>query len=191
MDGLDAFTRKAFEMVTSPAAQQAFDMHQEADTVARPLWPQRPGPEHAAGPAAGRGGRDLRHGRRGRLGHARQQLRGAEETKLPQFDSGLVGPDAGHVARGLLKNTLVMVWGEFGRTPRINKDAGRDHWPGAMSVVLAGGGLKMGQAIGASDAKAEYRQGTPADAGRRALDDVPRPRHRSESRVSTTKPSGR
>ena len=51
--------------------------------------------------------------------------------------------------RGLMKNTLVLVWGEFGRTPRINKDAGRDHWPGAMSVVLAGGGLKMGQAIGA------------------------------------------
>ncbi len=43
-----------------------------------------------------------------------------------------------------MKNTLVLVWGEFGRTPRINKDAGRDHWPGAQSVVLAGGGLKIG-----------------------------------------------
>jgi uncharacterized protein (DUF1501 family) len=61
----------------------------------------------------------------------------------------------------MMKNTLVLVWGEFGRTPRINTGAGRDHWPGAMSVVMAGGGLKMGQAIGVSDAKAEYPKERP------------------------------
>ena len=64
-------------------------------------------------------------------------------------------------ARGMMENTLVLVWGEFGRTPRINKDAGRDHWPGAQSVVFAGGGLKMGQAIGVTDAKAEYPKERP------------------------------
>ena len=64
-------------------------------------------------------------------------------------------------ARGLLQNTLVLVWGEFGRTPRVNKDAGRDHWPGAQSVIVAGGGLKMGQAIGSTDAKAEYPKDRP------------------------------
>ena len=54
-----------------------------------------------------------------------------------------------------------MVWGEFGRTPRINTGAGRDHWPGAMSVVLAGGGLRMGQAVGVTDARAEYPRERP------------------------------
>ena len=84
-----------------------------------------------------------------------------KKQKLPQFDpawSALM-QDMHH--RGLMKNTLVLVWGEFGRTPRDQQDAGRDHWPGAMSVVLAGGGLKMGQAIGQSDAKAEYPKERP------------------------------
>jgi uncharacterized protein (DUF1501 family) len=63
--------------------------------------------------------------------------------------------------RGMMQNTLVLVWGEFGRTPRVNKDAGRDHWPGALSVVLAGGGLKMGQAIGVTDARGEYPRERP------------------------------
>ena len=60
-----------------------------------------------------------------------------------------------------MQDTLVLVWGEFGRTPRINKDAGRDHWPGAQSVVLAGGGMTMGQAIGSSDARAELPRERP------------------------------
>jgi uncharacterized protein (DUF1501 family) len=58
------------------------------------------------------------------------------------------------------------MWGEFGRTPKINgSDAGRDHWPAVMSALIAGGGLKMGQAIGASSARGEYpkdRKVTPA-----------------------------
>jgi uncharacterized protein (DUF1501 family) len=48
-----------------------------------------------------------------------------------------------------------VVWGEFGRTPRINGQAGRDHWPGCMSALVAGGGLRMGQVIGASGRRAE------------------------------------
>jgi uncharacterized protein (DUF1501 family) len=54
----------------------------------------------------------------------------------------------------LLKKTLVMVSSEFGRTPKINKDGGRDHWPKVFSVVLAGGGVKAGSIFGASDATA-------------------------------------
>jgi uncharacterized protein (DUF1501 family) len=54
--------------------------------------------------------------------------------------------------RGLLDSTLVVWMGEFGRTPKINADAGRDHWPGCYSVLLAGGGVRGGQVIGASDA---------------------------------------
>lgn len=57
--------------------------------------------------------------------------------------------------RGLDKKVLVVVWGEFGRTPRINKTGGRDHWGSLMSMLLVGGGLKMGQVIGASNGNGE------------------------------------
>jgi uncharacterized protein (DUF1501 family) len=68
--------------------------------------------------------------------------------------------------RGLLDSTLVVWMGDFGRTPVINKQAGRDHWPQCYSVVLAGGGIRGGQVVGASDSKAAYPQErpvTPAD----------------------------
>jgi uncharacterized protein (DUF1501 family) len=55
--------------------------------------------------------------------------------------------------RGLLKTTLVIALGEFGRTPKVNKDAGRDHWSNAMSVLVAGGGTPGGRAVGATDAR--------------------------------------
>ncbi len=57
--------------------------------------------------------------------------------------------------RGMLDDTLVITAGEFGRTPRINKDAGRDHWPQAQSILVAGGGYPAGQVIGATDDKAQ------------------------------------
>src|SRR5207245_11244032 len=57
--------------------------------------------------------------------------------------------------RGLDKKVTVLVMGEFGRTPRVNKNGGRDHWPSSMSVLLAGGGLKVGQVVGATNDKGE------------------------------------
>ena len=68
--------------------------------------------------------------------------------------------------RGMLDETLVVVMGEFGRTPRINAQAGRDHWPNVFSVVLAGGGVQGGQIVGSSDALGEFpkeRPVTPSD----------------------------
>ena len=50
-----------------------------------------------------------------------------------------------------MENVSIVVWGEFGRTPRINKEGGRDHWPAASPALLAGGGMKVGQVIGATD----------------------------------------
>jgi uncharacterized protein (DUF1501 family) len=58
--------------------------------------------------------------------------------------------------RGLHQDVCVVVWGEFGRTPRINKFGGRDHWPAAGSVLFSGGGLKMGQYVGATNPAGEY-----------------------------------
>ena len=84
---------------------------------------------------------------------------------LPQFDMGVAALVSDLYERGLQDDVLVMALGEFGRTPKINKDAGRDHWPGAMSVLYAGGGLKMGQAIGSTNALAEYPTTKPYTPG--------------------------
>ncbi len=58
-----------------------------------------------------------------------------------------------------------MAMGEFGRTPKINPGAGRDHWPGAMSIVYSGGGLRMGQVVGSTNALAEFPSSKPATVG--------------------------
>jgi len=63
--------------------------------------------------------------------------------------------------RGLDQDVTLAVWGEFGRTPKINKDAGRDHWAPVNGVLLAGGGMKTGQAIGATDSTAGYAKDYP------------------------------
>ncbi len=70
---------------------------------------------------------------------------------LPELDKGMSSLVADLAARHLLETTTIVWMGEFGRTPRINQNAGRDHWPRSWSVVVGGGGLKNGQAIGATD----------------------------------------
>jgi len=71
---------------------------------------------------------------------------------LPVFDQALAVFLEDLDERGLLETTTVIVWGEFGRTPRINAKGGRDHWPGTQSVVLAGGGIQGGHVVGETDA---------------------------------------
>ena len=75
-------------------------------------------------------------------------------SQMPSFDQAFSMLINDLEQRGLLDSTLVMVSSEFGRTPKINKDAGRDHWPKVFSVALAGGGLKRGFVYGTSDATA-------------------------------------
>lgn len=70
---------------------------------------------------------------------------------LPDLDQALSALVDDLHERGLEQDVTVLVWGEFGRTPRINKDAGRDHWPNVSCAVLAGGGMQMGQVIGGTD----------------------------------------
>ncbi|MGY8770906.1 MAG: DUF1501 domain-containing protein [Pirellulales bacterium] len=76
---------------------------------------------------------------------------GMKDTHLPQFDQGLSALIEDLHERGLADDVSVVAWGEFGRTPRINKDAGRDHWPQVGGGLLAGGGMNTGQVIGATD----------------------------------------
>ncbi|MCX7701876.1 MAG: DUF1501 domain-containing protein [Gemmataceae bacterium] len=73
---------------------------------------------------------------------------------MPPTDAAFASLIEDLAERGLLDRTLVVVFGEFGRTPRFNANGGRDHWPRVFSIVLAGGGVKQGHVYGASDALA-------------------------------------
>jgi uncharacterized protein (DUF1501 family) len=76
---------------------------------------------------------------------------GNARSDLPMLDQGVTALVEDLHERGLDKDVSVIVWGEFGRTPKINKDGGRDHWPKASCALLACGGMKTGQVIGATD----------------------------------------
>lgn len=80
---------------------------------------------------------------------------------LPLFDQGISGLVEDLYARGLDRTCTLVVWGEFGRTPKINKDAGRDHWARVNSAILAGGGMRTGQVIGSTDSTAAYAKEHP------------------------------
>src|SRR5207244_4697015 len=86
-------------------------------------------------------------------------------TQLPQVDRGVANLIQDLCDRGMDKDVVTVMWGEFGRTPRINgSDGGRDHWGPVMSALVAGGGLKMGQAIGTTNSRGEYPKDSPYTA---------------------------
>ena len=80
--------------------------------------------------------------------------------------------------RGMLDDVTVIAWGEFGRTPRINNGAGRDHWPQVSCAFLAGGGMRAGQAIGATNRLGEYAKDRPVPIPGDRRDALSQPRHR-------------
>jgi uncharacterized protein (DUF1501 family) len=81
--------------------------------------------------------------------------------RIPKLDAALSALVEDLHLRGLDKDVAVVVWGEFGRTPQINKDAGRDHWPPVNFALLAGGGMRTGQVIGSTDKNAAYVKDRP------------------------------
>lgn len=164
--GLDKFYRDAFEMVTSEKALRAFDIHKEDPRVRETYG------RNDLGQSCLLARRLVESG----VTYVTVQAGGGWDTHgnnfaelknrlLPTFDRAVTGLVDDLHARGLQDDVLVMAMGEFGRTPRINGGAGRDHWPGAMSVLFAGGGLTMGQAIGTTDSKAEYPTSKPYTPG--------------------------
>jgi hypothetical protein len=158
MAGMDAFSARAFEMVTAPKTRDALDLTKED-----PRLRDRYGPGGAGFLQARRlveagvrcvtlaiGGWDT-HGNN--FVHLRNQL--------PVVDQAVASLVDDLHARGLDKDCSVVMWGEFGRTPRVNVTAGRDHWPPVMSALVAGGGLRMGQVIGSSNARGEVPKDHP------------------------------
>jgi hypothetical protein len=111
------------------------------------------------------------------------------DNKLPELDRGFSALIADLDARGLLAETLVLMMGEFGRSPKINKDAGRDHWGPAASLVFAGAGVRGGQVIGATDKQGGYaikRPVAPADVACTVLESLG-----IDPRVQLRTPDGR
>jgi uncharacterized protein (DUF1501 family) len=83
------------------------------------------------------------------------------KARCPEFDRGITALITDLRERGLARDVLVVAMGEFGRTPRINAMAGRDHWPAVSSVMISGGRYQMGQVIGATDGKGAYVAAAP------------------------------
>jgi hypothetical protein len=157
MTGLDAFTQRAFDMITSGGVRHALDSSHEAPATRDRYRGVESFLTARRLVEAGVGCVTLSIGGWDTHGQNFQTLR----RQLPQVDRGIANLVEDLHQRGLSDDVVVVMWGEFGRTPRINNNAGRDHWGPAMSALVAGGGLKMGQAIGATNARGERPQDRP------------------------------
>lgn len=150
LDGMDSFYQRAYAMLSSDKARAAFALADE---------PQKLRDDYGAGAAGQRmllARRLVEAGVRfvsltyGGWDH-HDNIRNAMNSQMPKFDQAFAALIRDLDQRGLLASTLVMVTTEFGRTPKINATAGRDHYPKVFSIVLAGGGIKRGHVHGASD----------------------------------------
>jgi hypothetical protein len=178
MQAMDAFNRQAVDLLTGNAARQAFDLNQESTRV-RDRYGRHPWGQSALLARrlaeAGCGFIQLnllsaaKDGKTGAFvdnwdDHsepARGNIFEAMRGRLPVLDRTVTALIEDIYQRGLDKKIMVVVTGEFGRTPRISVNPasgrpGRDHWGGSMSVLVSGGGLPTGQVIGATNARAEY-----------------------------------
>ena len=157
---VDSFYDRAYQLLSSSDARSAFDMSKEPDKVREAYGRNRFGQSLLLARRLVEGGvRFVTVDSGGWDTH--NNGFNALKNNLPSFDQGLAAflQDLGE--RGLLKKTLVIAMGEFGRTPRINREGGRDHHSRCFSVVLAGGGIKGGRVIGASDARGAEPAETP------------------------------
>jgi uncharacterized protein (DUF1501 family) len=195
MAGLDSFTARAFDMIASGGVRHALDLSREPQQsrdryrgVEQFLTARRLVEAGVGCVTLSIGGWDTH-------GQNFQQLR----RQLPQVDKGVATMVQDLHDRGLGNDVVTVMWGEFGRTPRINRQAGRDHWAPVMSALIAGGGLRMGQAVGSSTARGErpqdrrctapqvlatIYQALGIDPGQTVLDNTGRPRHLLDDRLT-------
>jgi hypothetical protein len=152
LSGMDEFGRKAYAMMRSPAARDAFDTSKEDASVIAQFGTD-PFSQSCllASRLVASGVRFVTVNHGGWDTHA-DNFTKLKTGLLPTLDAGLSGLLQALALKGLLETTSVFVTGEFGRTPKITKLVGRDHYPRAMFCLLAGGGMKTGQVIGESDA---------------------------------------
>ena len=152
----DSFYQQGIDLISSPEAQAAFDVEKEPAEVRdrygrndfgqRLLLARRLTGVGVSFVTVYNGGWD----------HHTKIFEDGFKKKITMVDTGVSALINDLHGRGQLGNTLVLLLGEFGRTPKINKDGGRDHWPHAMSVLVAGAGVPPGQIIGGTDVKGYY-----------------------------------
>jgi uncharacterized protein (DUF1501 family) len=157
-EAIDEFTRQALEMVTGPRAQQAFDIGREDERVRETYGMTDIGQSLLLARRLVEAGVTCVTVRfPGWDNH--QQIAKAMADRGPRYDRAVAALVRDLFDRGLNRDVLLVAMGEFGRTPRVNRNAGRDHWGSVMSVLVSGGGLKPG-IVGASNSKGEV----PADS---------------------------
>jgi hypothetical protein len=157
---MDEFYQRAYALISSPAAREAFDIEKESastrekygnsDGAARFLLARRLVEAGVRFVTVSYGGWDMHAG-----------IEGAMKKQAPGLDGALAGLIRDLDDRGLLASTIVLVTSEFGRTPKINASAGRDHFPRVFSHVVAGGGFKKGLVYGASNSTASEPEENP------------------------------
>ena len=171
MNGMDAFERRALDVLTSSKLLDALDLSKEDPQIVAKYGDGKPyNYQYDGAPTcndhlllarrlveAGVRAVTLSFGRWDSHGQNFQLVRD-HGGKLDQALSALI-EDLD--TRGLLDSVTVVVWGEFGRTPRVNKNAGRDHWPAVSCALLAGGGMRTGQAIGSTNRLGEQAKDRP------------------------------
>ncbi len=175
LDAADRFQRQAWDIVTSAAARDAFDLEKEPKAI-REEYGLMPAFDPKASNRCGCPNWSQRMLLARRLVEAGVRLvtvdlrwwdthvKGFESLRegfLPRWDKAYTALINDLDRRGLLKTTLVLAWGEFGRTPKVNGDAGRDHYPNVFSAAFAGGPIKGGRVIGASDEKGAFPKANP------------------------------
>ena len=157
--GFEELQGRAFDLVSSPDIRQAFELRSEPDKV-RDTYGR-----HKFGQSCLLARRLVQTGvpvvavywERGQVWDTHgNNFNDLKNHLLPPMDQGVTALLLDLEARGMLDETAVLVTGEFGRTPKINKDAGRDHWPGVYTSLVAGGGFKGGFVHGASDEIAAF-----------------------------------
>jgi hypothetical protein len=175
MQALDRFGQQAWSILTSRAARDAFDLDKEPRSV-RERYGFMPRFDPKAANRCGAPAWSQRILLARRLVEAGVRLvtvdlrwwdthvKGFESLRLgflPRFDKAYSALIEDLDQRGLLSSTMVIAWGEFGRTPRVNNDAGRDHYPNVFSAALAGGPIKGGLVVGESDEKGAFPKTNP------------------------------
>jgi hypothetical protein len=167
LEGMDKFYQQAYEILHSSVAREAFDLSQVNDKT-RDKYGRT-----SFGQACLLARRLVEAGVRcvaidfGGWDTHRDNFTTLKDKLLPPFDQGMAALLEELFDRALLDSTVVWATGEFGRTPTINKNAGRDHWARGMSMIMAGGGIRGGQVIGKTNENGEEPVGTaykPDDA---------------------------
>ena len=153
LSAMDTFYQRAYNVISSKDAREAFNLKAEPEAIKEEYGKNQAGMRMLLARRLVEGGVRFVSLTYGGWDH-HQNIHQSFQREMPPFDKAFAALIRDLDRRKMLDSTMVMVSSEFGRTPKINQNSGRDHWPKVFSVVLAGGGIKRGQIYGSSDATA-------------------------------------